>query len=362
MSCSSSSRYLLTTGEHFVPVTIEENDIINGITELLKVIRPEWPIEEVKFKTFTDGITNKLVACELNTSTDNMDNIVLVRIYGNKTDLLIDRTAEIRNIKTLNVLGLAPKVYGIFQNGLAYQYYPGVTLTPESVVDAKIWPLVSKQMAKMHKVQLSKEVKKEPVLWDKIEQFLGLLPEPFNTESKQQRFINSFGSVTRLRIEYERLKSHLTKPAADSPVVFAHNDLLLGNVIYNQDEGTVSFIDYEYAAYNYQAFDIANHFNEFVGLSVDDIDYSKYPSKEFQTSWIRSYLTEMNDGAPANEEVENTYRVVQYFAAASNFLWGIWSLVQLEHSTIDYDFARYAEIRLNQYFKQKEVIFKALSD
>lgn len=47
--------------------------------------------------------------------------------------------------------------------------------------------------------------------------------------------------------------------------MFAHNDLLLGNVIYNKDEGTISFIDYEYAAYCYQAFDIANHFNEFVG-------------------------------------------------------------------------------------------------
>lgn len=77
------------------------------------------------------------------------------------------------------------------------------------------------------------------------------------------RFVNSFGSITRLRIEFERLKSHLIK--TESPIVFAHNDLLLGNVIYNQDEGTIAFIDYEYATYNYQGFDIANHFNEFVG-------------------------------------------------------------------------------------------------
>lgn len=50
--------------------------------------------------------------------------------------------------------------------------------------------------------------------------------------------------------------------------MFAHNDLLLGNVIYNEHEGTVHFIDYEYATYNYQAFDIANHFNEFVGKEL----------------------------------------------------------------------------------------------
>ncbi|XP_049865022.1 ethanolamine kinase [Pectinophora gossypiella] len=350
----------LAAGDIFVPVTIEENDIIKGILEVLKVIRPHWPVKDIEFKTFTDGITNKLVACQINKNHNNEDNIVLVRIYGNKTDLLIDRNAEIRNIKTLNVLGLAPKIYGVFVNGLAYQYYPGVTLNPDTVVDAKIWPLVAKQMAKMHKVELGDDVKREPMAWDKTEQFLSLLPDPFNSEIKQKRFVSSFGSITRLRIEFERLKSHLTK--TESPIVFAHNDLLLGNVIYNQDEGTVSFIDYEYATYNYQAFDIANHFNEFVGLSIDDIDYSRYPDKGFQTAWIQTYLTEFNCGvAPSDEQVEQVYREAQHHCLASHFLWGIWSLVQYEHSSIDFDFVRYAEIRLNRYYELKDKVFKELS-
>lgn len=53
---------------------------------------------------------------------------------------------------------MAPNIYGVFENGLAYQYYPGVTLNIETVLDFKIWPLVARQMAKMHKVELSKEV------------------------------------------------------------------------------------------------------------------------------------------------------------------------------------------------------------
>lgn len=32
--------------------------------------------------------------------------------------------------------------------------------------------------------------------------------------------------------------------------------------------GNVKFIDYEYAGYNYQAFDIGNHFNEFAGNAI----------------------------------------------------------------------------------------------
>lgn len=49
------------------------------------------------FQTFTDGITNKLVGCFYKEDGDTEANdVVLVRIYGNKTDLLIDRKAELR--------------------------------------------------------------------------------------------------------------------------------------------------------------------------------------------------------------------------------------------------------------------------
>ncbi|XP_026765148.1 ethanolamine kinase [Galleria mellonella] len=349
----------LPAGDTFVPVKIEENDLYGGILNFLKVIRPNWISNNITFKTFTDGITNKLVACQLDSTLNDENEIILVRIYGNKTDLLIDRNAEIRNIKTLNVLGLAPKVYGIFENGLAYQYYPGVTLNIDTVLDVKIWPLVAQHMAKMHKVKLGDDIKQDAVVWDKIEQFLSLLPVPFTDVNKQNRFASSFGSITRLRIEFERLKSHLNK--TESPIVFAHNDLLLGNVIYNQREGTIAFIDFEYAAYNYQAFDIANHFNEFVGLSIDDIDYKRYPNKEFQTSWIKVYLTEYWDGVTPNEsDIEKLYTEVQQHALASHFLWGVWSLVQFELSDIDFDFGRYAEIRLNRYYELKDDIFKEL--
>ncbi|CAH2091913.1 unnamed protein product [Euphydryas editha] len=142
----------------FVPVEINEIDIFKGILKLLSFIRPEWTPENITFKVFTDGITNKLVASQFLDEHGHDSDIVLVRIYGNKTDLLIDRNAEVRNIAILNKTGLAPKIYGVFKNGLAYEYCPGVTLTPDTVTDANISSLVAKQMAKMHKVQLGKEV------------------------------------------------------------------------------------------------------------------------------------------------------------------------------------------------------------
>lgn len=42
----------------------------------------------------SDGITNKLVRCKVKDGADH--EAVLIRIYGNNTDMLIDRMAEKR--------------------------------------------------------------------------------------------------------------------------------------------------------------------------------------------------------------------------------------------------------------------------
>jgi len=62
---------------------------------------------------FTDGITNKLVACSYKNGDvlKDGDDVVLVRVYGAKTDLLIDRQAETRNLKVQFAHNLLNKFY-----------------------------------------------------------------------------------------------------------------------------------------------------------------------------------------------------------------------------------------------------------
>lgn len=126
----------------------------------------------------------------------------------------------------------------------------------------------------------------------------------------------------------------------NSPVLFCHNDLLLGNVIYTEELEKVTFIDYEYAEPNYQAFDIGNHFSEFPGIGSNSaIDYTMYPSREFQMKWLQVYLEEYKSTEISDiSEVETLYKQTNKFALASHFLWLCWALIQAEHSTIDFDF------------------------
>lgn len=48
-------------------------------------------------------------------------------------------------------------------------------------------------------------------------------------------------------------------------MVLCHNDLLAYNIIVDETTQTVNFIDYEYSAFSFRGFDIANHFCEWTG-------------------------------------------------------------------------------------------------
>lgn len=64
-------------------------------------------------------------------------------------------------------------------------------------------------------------------------------------------------------MEFNRLKKALE--FVENPVVFCHNDVILSNAIYNEKRSAVTFIDYEYSGFNYQAYDLAMHFTSFAG-------------------------------------------------------------------------------------------------
>jgi len=73
--------------------------------------------------------TNKLIVCCLN-NTELSEQSVIVRVYGEKTDLFISHREEIRNIAVLHAAGCfkAP-IYCKFQNGYVYGYLPGFMLS-----------------------------------------------------------------------------------------------------------------------------------------------------------------------------------------------------------------------------------------
>ncbi|XP_078405372.1 ethanolamine kinase 1 isoform X1 [Cetorhinus maximus] len=343
-------------GTKYLDIFVDEKEPRNGIEALLKELRPLWKATEVKLKTFTDGITNKLVGCYVDQA---MEDVVLVRIYGNMTELFVDRNNEVKSFQVLHAHHRAPDLYCAFQNGICYKFIKGTVLNMGLLREPSIFRLVAKEMAQLHSVQTDNCYPSEPVLWKTVSKYLTLLrtsqPSPKANVSSVE--MNGVPTLDILVSEIERLKEHLSQ--VKSPVVLCHNDLLCKNIIYIETQGLVKFIDYEYTGYNYQAYDIGNHFNEFAGVS--ELDFSMYPPKEMQLEWLKSYLEAYKEctgyePVVTDLEVLKLYVQVNKFTLASHFSWGLWAVLQARYSTIDFDFLRYARERFKQYFKKKNDI------
>jgi len=332
-----------------VNLFVDDTNYESSAKQLLSHLRPEWEPDDIKFKVFTEGITNKLFMCT--TDAKGKADGIVVRIFGAKTELIIDREKEMRNMQILSKLGSGAPLYAQFNNGIAYAYVEGDCLDMDTVRDPHIGSLVAKEMVLMQSLtkddinKLGFKIDTSPMVFTRIKRWIRDNNLKTDTQSHQE-----------LLNEAEFLESKLVP--LQSPSVFSHNDLLLKNIVYNKEKDCICFIDYEYGAFNYEAFDVGNHFCEWAG--IDEVDYSLYPDKTKQLSWLQTYLehkAEINGQSKCNvtdTDVEKYYVLANKFALAAHFFWGVWALIQAKHSTIDFDYSDYSRIRLGEYFAKKD--------
>ena len=150
--------------------------------------------------------------------------------------------------------------------------------------------LVAQKLGLWHRSSVPGD--KTPGLFATLTKWIQGVPDVYeNRPLVQESFVKNINMVS-IEAELALLKSVIEM--LGSPIAFCHNDLLSGNIIYQEAKndgpgvvGAVQFIDYEYGGYNYRGFDIGNHFCEFAGF---DCDFSLFPEKAFQITWLRSYL------------------------------------------------------------------------
>ncbi|XP_023329995.1 ethanolamine kinase 1 [Eurytemora carolleeae] len=310
-----------------IDVTVDLNtdeSLKKGARLVLQRIRPDWVGDDIDWKVFTDGITNKLIGAWFRDKQDT----VLVRVYGIGTEKIIDRKTEVENMRKLDAINAGSKLYAIFNNGIAYEFIHGSTLTKESVKNPAVYPLVARMTAKLHHIPIQSG---ECKLWSMLRNFIELCPQQLASKEKQEQMEKYCFSQAELFTEYNMLKGKI-----------------------------VVFIDMEYAGPSLAAFDIANHFVEFVGCGGELDFINDVPGRELQEDWIREYLTEFNrianSSPPTNSEIVAMYDLVQVFMLCSNLLWSSWSLIQAKNSNIDFDFVDYAIQRQREYRRKKGLL------
>ena len=221
----------------------------------------------------------------------------------------------------LSKYGLSSKLRGTFSNGILYGFIHGQVFTVDDMADPNLSRMVIEQMTKWHKLCCDPQPKLLSTLnrWVKASKlYLNLVPEAFSKPAYNNLWNNRGLSIQKLSRELQWLQKELE--LLESPVVFCHNDLLSGNLVYDKDNNRVVFIDYEYGCSSYRGFDIANHFCEYAGF---DCEWSKLPTKEYQINWISQYLELMQ----SDENPETVYNEIQIFTLAAHLYWSVWAFV-----------------------------------
>ncbi|OCK83062.1 kinase-like protein [Lepidopterella palustris CBS 459.81] len=395
----------------YLPLSYDNADSENTAFQLIFALRPEWreSASTIEFIRFTDGITNTLLKAvnkEPGLSERQIDReAILLRAYGKGTDVLIDRERETLAHSLLARHGLAPPLLARFDNGLLYKFIEGSVCSPADLRRPEVWRAVAKQLGEWHATLPISSISSEspvhgsivngsvngsptkprskrtasleaiekltpgkptPNIWTVIQKWILALPTTTSAEKNRR---------DQLQIELEQLVKQFgntTGIGGSKPFVFAHCDLLSGNVIIqppssssssrsSQSSGsdepetpcTVSFIDYEYATPAPAAFDLANHFAEWGGL---DCDFSVLPTRFQRRDFLKEYLLSYNshlERSFKDVELNQLFDEVDRFRGVPGFYWGIWALIQAQISQIDFDYASYAEIRLGEFWAWK---------
>ncbi|XVE98306.1 hypothetical protein REPUB_Repub03eG0094300 [Reevesia pubescens] len=321
------------------------------VIELCKDLFGKWAkLDDSCFsiETLSGGITNLLL--KVSVKEENGDNVaVTVRLYGPKTECVINRERELQAIKYLLAAGFGAKLLGVFGNGMVQSFINARTLSPSDMRKPKLVAEIAKQLCRFHQVEIPGS--KEPQLWVDIFKFFEKA-FALQFEDIDKKSIYETISFKEVHNEVTQLKE-LTG-LFNAPVVFAHNDLLSGNLMLNDEHDTLYFIDFEYGSYNYRGFDIGNHFNEYAGY---DCDYSLYPSKDEQYHFFRNYLQPEKPYEVSEKDLEALYVETNTFMLASHLYWALWALIQARMSPIDFDYLGYFFLRYNEYKRQKKMWF-----
>lgn len=291
------------------------------------------------------GITNLLLKVSVKNDHEE-DAPVTVRVFGPNTDVVIDRERELQAICCLSAAGFGAKLLGIFENGMVQSFIDACTLTPTDMRKPKLAAEIARELRKFHEMEIPGS--KDPQLWSDIFKFLDKASSlRFEDAAKQAKYTSI--SFDELREEAMSLKAFTD--CLSAPIVFAHNDLLSGNLMLSEKEEKLYLIDFEYGSYNFRGYDIANHFNEYAGF---ECDYSLYPDKDSQYHFFRHYLSPDNPELASESELEAVYVETNCYALASHLYWAFWAIVQAKYSPIEFDYLEYYFLRYNEYKKQKD--------
>lgn len=323
--------------------------------------------KDFNFTALGGGLTNLLYKCEL---SDNIETkpeevrTVLLRVYG---EVAKDLKFLVKNSVVFCLLSeknLGPKCFGLYPDGRIEEFIPTKCLQRVDLHNPEISKQIAKKVAVIHNLDMP--LCKEPRF---LQELMTHWLAEITNNTRPDETDPFYKKIESYKLEAELSWLLKTLEELKSPVVFCHNDLQEGNMLYYREcddpVKQLTIIDLEYCSYNYRGFDFGNHFCEWcydyqnkTEMPYYSYHEENYPTKQEQFRFFEAYLEAKNE--ICNEEVlETLYKEANTCALASHMMWGLWSIVQKDKSDIEFGYLDYAICRFEAYFKRKKEMFPA---
>lgn len=357
MTVVLKDRFLKLTG------TSQEDDVVELIREITK------KNQKVDVTQLKGGITNQLLLAE---TEDGLK--LLVRAFGKGTDNFIDRNREFVVHSQLQKMGLAPRLYGKFGNGLVYGYVAGSVVDYHDLSKTYTMSNVARRLAQWHAALkpksvsegLSKEGSSRPLgdIWSVMKEWVDQCPEgvlPISLTELKHEFsllkerIGSKGGVEVMG-HCDLLSANILLPASTDPregIPVAPNTVEDPKIV-EEVRSEAAFIDYEYAIPCPRAFDIANHFQEWQGYECEKerVPAPNKSSKDL-VYWCEEYLKVTGLLSSADARIDDLIDELKAWWGMPGFYWGVWSAIQSKSSDIDFGYREYAGKRFQEFLDWK---------
>ncbi|MFC1890402.1 phosphotransferase [Thermodesulfobacteriota bacterium] len=277
---------------------------------------PEWEGVDVRITQLSGGITNKLyrIQSEMGDYT--------VRIYGDKTDLFIDRDDEAHAIREMSKIGVSSRIVAyIPEKGVTIVEFIGdsIVLTNDHFLDESLYQKIVDPIRKIHE----SDVRLKRIFNPLVEVMkMSAILDGLNVDYPEFDIAGTIDRLGKLSTIINIRESEYTP---------CHNDLLADNfILINEDaihryDAPMYIIDWEYAGMGPKYYDLADMFQEVL------------VPRDREKRIVEVY----SDGS----SFEQTLYHVDLFKPFPDIYWFLWSLIQLNISTIEFDYHRYGETK-----------------
>ncbi len=289
---------------------------------------PEWSdCKDINISVLSGGITNKIyrVYCERGD--------LVVRIYGDKTELFINREYEALVMKEVSKLRIGPKLIKYlpeFKVTIIEFITHGYTLKNKDFLKKELCEKIINPIRRLHDSNI-----KMPKIFN-----------PLNGVLEMNKILKDLGveypefAIRETVDKLSKLYDIIDIP--ESSFVPCHNDLLAENFILVKEgyehlyDEPMYLIDWEYAGMAPRYYDIADMFQEILVGS------------EMEECYVKQYA--------GDDNFKDTMYYIDMFKPFPDIYWFLWSLIQQNISTIEFDFYNYGKVKYENAQKNLKLL------